>query len=83
MEQQSPPRLPADKNLLLLGLQLLNKGLRGSQVPCAVVHPQIKTRSPPEENGVNQKEGTNSGKRKRDPDDDISEGERRQKRYLR
>lgn len=80
-----------DKNqLLLLGLQLLNKSLR---LPCAVVPPQVQTKSSekpkpslvkavgsPPAKVVPQTSPGDSRKRKRDHSDDLSEVEKREKR---
>lgn len=82
-----------DKNkLLLLGLNLLNRGLR---LPCAVVHPQTKApvaekapsqlmeklkSSPPSPQRLSALDEA-TRKRKRDPaNDDLSEVDRREKR---
>jgi len=93
-QHQASAQLSPDKNLLLLGLQLLNKGLR---LPCAVVQPQVQTLSPQTTSGEKkdgrvgtdkeplspqkneEKEPTNR-KRKRNLNDDLSEAERREKR---
>ena len=89
-QPQASAQLSPDKNLLLLGLQLLNKGLR---LPCAVVQPQVQTISPQKASGEQedgrvetdeeplspQKEPINR-KRKRNPNEDLSEAERREKR---
>ena len=79
-----------DKNkLLLLGLNLLNKGLK---LPCAVVHPQLK--HPSDTTEVEHMEETlkqpvsaqqnvheeSSRKRKRNVSDDTSEIKKREKR---
>ena len=75
-----------DKNLLLLGLQLLNKGLR---LPCAVVQPRIQTRPSPQREEETEEspqspekleKAPGSRKRKRNLNNDLSETERREKR---
>ena len=98
---QTPKPLGSDmdkKNLLLLGLNLLNKGLK---LPYAVVRPQAKppATKPASElaeklmNSVSppsspQKDRTTmvaldgSRKRKRDPENDTSEINRREKRCV-
>lgn len=87
-----------DKNkLLLLGLNLLNKGLR---LPCAVVKPQAKVPAPkglveklkgspvspgsPQNQSTVTVEGTagDSRKRKRDPAEDINDVGRKEKRFV-
>ena len=96
---QAPKPLGSDldkKQLLLLGLNLLNKGLK---LPYAEVRPQSKPPAPKPASVLAEKlkssvvsppptppatetllEG--SRKRKRDPGDDFSEVERREKRYI-
>lgn len=78
-----------DKNkLLMLGLNLLNKGLK---LPCAVVQPQAKAPPAPKPTsqlveklkGSPQAEDVNgSRKRKRDPENDLSEVDKREKRLV-
>ncbi len=94
----SPSRAPPDKSqLLLLGLQLLNKGLK---LPCAVVPPHVQTTaatdkpkpspvkvasSPPVRGTAPASPGpedeVNVRKRKRNLNEDLSEVERREKRW--
>jgi len=91
--------LSSNKNqLLLLGLDLLNKGLK---LPCAVVKPQVKAPVPKAEIPEKLKaalttpvsprqhevaalleDKAGSRKRKRDPADDLGEVERREKRFV-
>ena len=102
--------LPDKQQLLLLGLQLLNKGLK---LPTAVVQPQVQRQAkqsplPPPISQVKKpspeppsspvksvssedesdKEGSEQSsvmanrKRKRNSNDDLSEVEKREKRYI-
>ena len=87
---QPKSQLVQDKNLLLLGLQLLNKGLK---LPYAVVQPRVQTPKA-NENGAPgdivatgadspqkpESEQPNSRKRKRNGNSDLSEVEKREKR---
>lgn len=85
-QPQANAQLSPDKNLLLLGLQLLNKGLR---LPCAVVQPRIQTRPSPQReeeteetppSPEKQEKVPGNRKRKRNLNNDLSETERREKR---
>lgn len=85
------------KQLLLLGLNLLNKGLK---LPYAVVRPQAKPSAPRPASELTEKlksslstptsplksqvtvELDGSRKRKRDSTDDLSEVEKREKRFV-
>lgn len=83
--------------LLLLGLNLLNKGLK---LPYAVVHPQVKGPAPKPPSQLAEKLKTpltphgppkkqdqipisqeNTRKRKRDPADDLVELDKKEKRW--
>ena len=87
------------KQLLLLGLNLLNKGLK---LPCAVVQPQAKASQPSHQSSLpfteelkkrtsppplplspSASQDEGNRKRKRDSNDDLSEIERKEKRYKR
>lgn len=83
-----------DKNkLLLLGLNLLNRGLK---LPCAIVHPQTKPpvaekvpsqlieklkSSPPSSENMSE-EGSRKRKRDSSSDDDLSDVDKREKRLI-
>ncbi len=101
MTDEQSPRAPKSlgpdldkKNLLLLGLNLLNKGLK---LPYAVVRPQAKPPAPNPTSELAEKLKSSispptsplkpttdslevSRKRKRDPANDLSEVGRREKR---
>lgn len=93
--QQDPKKLGPDKTrLLLLGLNLLNKGLK---LPCAVVQPQAKSLAPekqasselleklknsPQKLSSLCEDGTETRKRKRDPATDDAEVGKREKRKM-
>ena len=113
LASKTSTRLPDKQQLLLLGLQLLNKGLK---LPTAVVQPQVQRQTatkqtPPSPPSVTQlkkpsplpnspvksvssddesdkEEGVRSPtvvigrKRKRNSNDDLSEVEKREKRYV-
>lgn len=107
---KSSTHLPDKQQLLLLGLQLLNKGLK---LPTAVVQPQVqrqattKQQSPPPtsqlkkpsplpsspvQSASSEDESDKEGgvqspvvigrKRKRNSNEDLSEVEKREKRYM-
>ena len=88
----APPEMDKNK-LLMLGLNILNKGLK---LPYAVVHPQVKgpvpkppsqlaekLKTPLTPQGSPQKQDQiqeNTRKRKRDPADDLVELDKKEKR---
>ena len=93
---QDQKKLGPDKTrLLLLGLNLLNKGLK---LPCAVVKPQAKSpvsekqasselleklKNSPQKLSSLCEDGTETRKRKRDPaTDDVAEIGKREKRCV-
>ena len=111
LSKMSTQQLPDKQQLLLLGLQLLNKGLK---LPTAVVQPQVQRQattkpspsppptsqlkkpsplpSPPVKSVSSEDESDGEGgarspvvligrKRKRNSNDDLSEVEKREKRY--